>query len=185
MPSRTSSLASARHTRYPSYAHQHGQVVQSQYTGGLGRDAYGNVKMPTSSFPPVSTPTKAKNWALRRVQDKVLAGIRECYPTVHYFPKEKRYIQGSGFYSLISAMYLQMMWLLTASEEDIRRCRLPRCNKIISYEQPKQVVDPGLKKNDRSKGYRTRSDKEFCNDICRGKFHYHYVKKGKRPSEAS
>jgi hypothetical protein len=78
-------------------------------------------------------------------------------------------------------MYLQLMWLLTATGEEVRWCKRPECSRVVAYEQPEQRVAPaGFKKNDRSMGYRTRTDKEFCSDRCRGQYHYHHVKKGKR-----
>lgn len=101
--------------------------------------------------------------------------LEDCYPTMHYFPSEKRFGQGWGFHTLRAAMYLQMMWLMTASGEEVRWCKMPGCKKVITFEQPVQLVDSGLSKNDRSKGYRTRRDKEFCSDNCRAKFHYYYI----------
>jgi hypothetical protein len=119
---------------------------------------------------------EAKSWAVRVVYEVVREQIRECYPTV--IPVEGGFVQGWGFHSLISAMYLQLMWLLTATGEAVRWCKRPECTRVVAYEQPEQsMVIKGYKKNDRSKGYRTRSDKEFCSDRCRGLYHYHYVKK--------
>jgi hypothetical protein len=37
---------------------------------------------------------------------------------------------------------------------------------------------------DRSLGYRTRKDKEFCRDRCRALYHYHHVRKGKGQSSS-
>jgi hypothetical protein len=154
---------------------------------GCLRDPYDpNKPIPlTGLVAPRLKPDEAKKWALETVRDKVLAGIRECYPTLYYFPSERRYIQGWGFHSLVSAMYLQMMWLLTASEDQVRRCALPWCNKVIAYEQPEQPMDPGSKKNDRSKGYRTRRDKEYCDRDCKGKYHYHFRVKPRRQRNPS
>jgi hypothetical protein len=73
--------------------------------------------------------------------------------------------RGVGFTNLLGAMWLQMFWLLTAME--VRFCRYPECSNVIAYEQPEQTVAPGLKKNDRSKGYKTRVDKQYCEDLHR------------------
>lgn len=125
---------------------------------------------------------KAKVWAIRVMWEEVQEQIRECYPTV--LRAEGRFVQGWGFHSLISAMYLQMMWLLTATGEEIRWCSRPECSKVIAYEQPRQPVNPGFKKNDRSGGYKVRSDKIFCTPDCKGKYHYHYVKKPREQNSA-
>lgn len=84
---------------------------------------------------------------------------------------------GAGFTNLLGAMWLQMFWLITAA--DVRWCKYPRCSNIVVYEQPEQTVDPGLKKNDRSKGYKTRVDKEYCRDLCRLR-HWRMKKKQQR-----
>lgn len=121
----------------------------------------------------------AKRWALRMIWQEVQEQIRECHPVVHV--ADGRFMQGWGFHSLISAMYLQLMWLLTATGDEVRWCKRPECGKVIAYEQPEQAMAfSGLKKNDRSMGYRTRKDKEFCSNRCKGLYHYYHVKKGKR-----
>jgi hypothetical protein len=67
-----------------------------------------------------------------------------------------------------------MMWLVT-SKDAPRRCAGPGCNRIISYKQLQQSqmwsdqTSNPWKKNDRSRGYRTRKDKKFCSDTCRVK----------------
>lgn len=117
----------------------------------------------------------AKSWALRILWQEVEREVKECYPALH--PVEGSFVQGWSFHSLISAMYLQMMWLLTATGDEVRRCKRPECSRVVDYEQPEQPDTIGLKKNDRSKGYKTRTDKDFCGDRCRGRYHYHYRKK--------
>lgn len=77
-------------------------------------------------------------------------------------------------------MYLQMLWLLNAPGDQVRRCARPECDKVITFEQPEPLVDPGIRRNDRSKGYRTRRDKEFCSDNRRASYYCHYVKKAKK-----
>ena len=78
-----------------------------------------------------------------------------------------------------------MIWLLTATEQETRRCKQDECTKVVSYEQPEQTIAAtGLKKNDRSLGYRARKDKEFCRDRCRALYHYYHVRKGKSQSSS-
>lgn len=94
------------------------------------------------------------------------AVAEDCYPEL--YQEGDTFRNGYGFKTLHGAMYLQMMWLMTATGE-IRRCQGPGCNKIITFEQPEQrIEDLGLKKNARGR-YRTRKDKRFCSVNCRVK----------------
>jgi hypothetical protein len=98
----------------------------------------------------------------------------ECYP--HLFRhKDGAFKQGWGFKSLLGAMWLQMMWLMTTTEEDIRRCYW--CRRLIDFQHVEQPIedpglDPGLTKNARVK-YKPRKDKKFCDGRCRAKWNYH------------
>src|SRR5215212_2922229 len=106
-------------------------------------------------------------WGLReawRIVGNVLAG--HCYPELYRL--KDTFDRGWGFKSLLGAMYLQMMWLMTAAS-DSPRCKGPDCSKFITTEQLEQHADPGLKKK-----YRTRKDKEFCSNNCKNRWHYHY-----------
>jgi len=88
----------------------------------------------------------------------------ECYLQLvgaHDFAFEAAY----GFRSLLGAMYLQGYWLMTAKGGE-RRCKGPGCLRVITFDQPEQPSDP-WKKNDRSRGYRTRVDKVFCSSACK------------------
>jgi hypothetical protein len=51
------------------------------------------------------------------------------------------------------------------------RCRTPKCRKIISFEQPAQKPDPSVM-NDRSMGYKTRADTEYCDKRCANQHYY-------------
>lgn len=111
------------------------------------------------------------DWVTDSVQEVV---ARDCYPVIYW--EEGRFFQGWGFHSLLGAMYLQMMWLITATGE-VSRCEGPGCSRVIRFELPQQPLeDPGLKKNARGK-YKTRSDKRFCSTNCRVKWHYHNKKR--------
>ncbi len=114
--------------------------------------------------------------ALNVVWTQVNLQTMECYPALHL--GSEALVQGWDFYSLLGAMYLQMMWLMSANEDEVRRCRRPGCNRVITFHQPEQPKNPGLSKNVRGK-YKTRSDKVYCRDTCKGLDHY-YRKKARR-----
>jgi hypothetical protein len=71
----------------------------------------------------------------------------DCYPEL--YQEEDTFRSGYGFKSLLGAMYLQMMWLMTATSE-FRRCQRPGCNKIFTSG---------------------RKDKRFCTVNCRVQNH--------------
>lgn len=113
--------------------------------------------------------------ALNAVWAQVNLQVMECYPALH--PGSETFVQGWDFYSLLGAMYLQMMWLMSANEDEVRRCKRPGCNRVITFRQPEQQKDPGLRKNARKK-YKTRSDKVYCRNTCKG-LDYYYRKKAR------
>lgn len=61
-----------------------------------------------------------------------------------------------GFRDLLSAMYLQMYWILT-SEGELARCEY--CGRIMSLSRPRPDVA------------KRRNDRRFCNDACRQAAH--------------
>jgi hypothetical protein len=93
----------------------------------------------------------------------------ECYPMFYReFQRETErtvgFSQGWGFRSLLGAMYLQMMWLMTEGK-DVRSCKRPGCPNLITYD-------------------RSRKDKEFCTKNCKEKWRYHYVVKPNKQKQA-
>lgn len=80
-------------------------------------------------------------------------------------------VQGWGFKDLLGAMWLQMMWLVSADSG--RRCQRPGCNKAIAIERP----DPAkldykeFYREDKKwlvpRKYATRSDKIYCSNSCK------------------
>jgi hypothetical protein len=104
--------------------------------------------------------------------------VEKCYPELYW--TEHRYVGGWGFESLLGAMYLQMMQLITS--EEVRRCKGPDCRRIIAFEPGEPYMGPGLERNMRGK-YKTRKDKEFCSTNCRVKWRYHNVIKPGRQSK--
>jgi hypothetical protein len=106
-------------------------------------------------------------WGLRqawKIVGHVLAG--HCYPELYRL--KETFDRGWGFKSLLGAMYLQMMWLMTATDEP-PRCKGLNCNRFITIEQLDQHADASPRKK-----YRTRNDKEFCSNRCKNRWHYHY-----------
>jgi hypothetical protein len=128
--------------------------------------------MPEWSGYVARTPESLKNWALSIVKDSVQNKIAgRCYPRLYQGPDG--YAQGWGFNSLLGAMWLQMMWVITGPAKP-RRCL--KCRDIIAVEPPEQSTSPS--KNARGK-YKTRVDKKFCDSKngvkgkCKGDYHYH------------
>jgi len=74
-------------------------------------------------------------------------------------------------------MWLQMLWLLTAPEEDVRRCRW--CDRVIDFEHPEQPT-AGAQQNNRRSKRKIRKDKQYCNDRHKAAFDYHVRKKLRR-----
>lgn len=112
---------------------------------------------------PGRTVEERQEWALRQVGDMVGDHVAsECYPMFYReFRKDTErtegFAQGWGFRSLLGAMFLQMMWLMTEGS-GVRSCKGPGCPNIITYD-------------------RSRKDKEFCGKNCKEKWRYHYVVK--------
>ena len=137
----------------------------------------------TSASAHKMTPDDAKRWALRVIWDTVQFKVQDCFPML--MPAEERFEQGWGFHTLLAAMYLQMMWLLTTTGDEIHWCNRPECTRLITYEQPEQPEDPSMRKNDRSIGYQTRRDKVFCSERCRALHYYHYAREHKHHDKGS
>jgi hypothetical protein len=113
-----------------------------------------------------------RTWALeeagKRVQEKL---VTECRPQL-YLQKDGSFAMSYDFSSLLGAMYLQMAFLMGPSSGK-RYCKGPNCNRVITFDTPEHpIAAAGLKKNDRSSGYRTRIDKEFCSRACISRWHY-------------
>lgn len=93
-----------------------------------------------------------REYALGRVGDVVGRIVKEeCYPLLwRQVNKTRSKTQGFtydfGFHSLLGAMYLQMMLLLTDAN-NVRQCQRPGCQRIIPPHD--------------------RSDKKTCSDACR------------------
>jgi hypothetical protein len=125
---------------------------------------------PSSGSMPPASPDEAKTWALVWVKEATLSRIRGyVYPQL--YEADQGFVQGMRFESLLDAMWLEMLWLLTAGN-NVRRCAYFGCRKVITFERPDQLEKPGTNKNSRRK-YRPRVDKEHCNHKCVANASYH------------
>src|SRR5215211_3240959 len=107
-----------------------------------------------------------KEWALSEVAMWVQRRlIGECFPRL-YGLKDYSFVHSpSGFGSLGGAMWLQMMYLLTATGK-IKRCGGPACDKVIYFDSSGPPDDPKI----RGRAVRgTYKNKVFCSDNCRVK----------------
>jgi hypothetical protein len=126
----------------------------------------------SGSMPPAS-PEESKTWAEEWVVNAMLSRTRGyVYPQP--YRADRGFVQGMRFESLLDAIWLQMLWLLTAGN-NVRKCRYFDCDKVITFkasDQQTKLEDPGMRKSGRRK-YKPRVDKEFCSLNCKSKNHYH------------
>jgi hypothetical protein len=130
------------------------------------------------------TAKEKREWALQEVTKTVSKRVKsQCYPQLYRVVNTEvgqtvGFEQGWGFHSLLGAMYLQMMWLLTEGG-DSPRCKGPKCNRIIRIGKYKpgdrQLAEESRHKGGRPRRYMTRIDKEFCSRNCKEKYRYHNV----------
>jgi hypothetical protein len=107
----------------------------------------------------MSTPAQAQEFALGVVATQTQGRVAgNAYPVL--YGEVGRFVQGWSFTNLLGAMWLQMFWLLTASEAP-RRCR--ECGEIIPPEPPN--LPPGTKKRGRKK-------EKFCDKTCDNRYRY-------------
>ncbi len=117
------------------------------------------------------SPEHARRTALddvSRTVETMLEG--RCYPTLRR--RKDGIVQGWGFESLLGAMWLQMMWLVSADGE-VRRCKRGLCNRVVTIEMP----DPDeLTYKSTYRGekewliptkHKTHKNKQYCSDSCK------------------
>ena len=142
-----------------------------------GRDTirrFREVVEPSSGRTPSSS-KDPKDWALKWVRNAALSRVRgDIYPCT-YETDARGFEPGTRFESLLGAMWLQMMWLLT-SGNNVRRCSF--CGKVITFETPKQPENSGTGKP-ASRKYKTRVDKEYCKHQCVANASYHRRKRAR------
>lgn len=129
-----------------------------------------------------STPAMAAAWAKDQALSNVnrVLGQHSCLQ-LYTRSADDRGIEGYDFRSLLGAMYLQAMWLFEADNPG--RCRNPECRKILAFEQPERKPDPNVV-NDRSMGYRPRSDREYCDNDKKCANRHYYLRVTKPLREA-
>jgi hypothetical protein len=142
---------------------------------------YWRATAPSSGSMPPASEEEAKTWALEWVKEATLSRIRGyVYPQP--YRTDQGFVQGMRFESLLDAIWLQMLWLLTAGNK-VRKCEFRYCDKVITFKNPDQYEDPGTNKNARRK-YRTRVDKYYCDHLCVAKESYHRNKDKKKRATA-
>jgi hypothetical protein len=126
------------------------------------------------------TAESKKAWALEEAATIVQRRLAtECHPQLYELPGSSGFTSAPDFGSLLGAMHLQMMFLMTATGE-VRRCRAPGCSKVITFEQPDEHPEQQLRRLEqgRRKKYKTRIDKEFCGKACYMRWRYWDKKRG-------
>jgi len=106
----------------------------------------------------------------------------EVYP-VRYPRKGGGYVRGEAFRSLLGALYVQFDRLLDTREDDRHRCRWWKCDRIIDFNPPEDLPDQWRFKNGRRKGYKKRTDAEFCSKKHANEPYYATVTKPKREAK--
>jgi len=101
----------------------------------------------------------ARAWALSVVQETVNRKVAgRCHPTLHGGPGS--YEQGWAFNSLLGAMWLQMLFRLTGQTQVCLWC-----GTVLAFGEETQEGHSSSRK--------PRSDRAFCNELCRSKWNYH------------
>lgn len=124
-------------------------------------------------------PESVKGWALDEVAATVQERLTaECYPQLYGLPGGNGFDSAPDFKSLLGAMYLQMMFLMTATGE-VRRCKAPGCNRVITFESAEEPTRQALERlsEGRRKKYKIRVDKQYCSQRCKVRWHYYNKKR--------
>jgi len=100
-----------------------------------------------------------------------------CYPMFSVYTNNRlatgRFALSWGFRGLIGAIWLHIAWLLEAEGENVTRCKLPGCLRVIHFEPGEPAIDPDPRRKNVRGRYKTRSDREFCKGRgCKQKYHY-------------
>ncbi len=81
------------------------------------------------------TPNELEEEALSEVWRRVRGYLESGSYLMVYELEDGSFGEGPGFHSLLTAMWIQMWWLLKAGD-NLKRCINPDCPAIIDYEQP-------------------------------------------------
>jgi hypothetical protein len=96
----------------------------------------------------------------------------ECHPQLYALPLSGGFAHAPDFKSLLGAMHLQMMFLMTSTGK-IRRCKAPGCNRTITFDHPEEPPGQRLERlaQGRRKKHKTRIDKVYCGQACKVRAH--------------
>jgi hypothetical protein len=141
-----------------------------------------------------ATAMEKREHALEEVTNTVAQRVKNhCYPKLYRrvnlaANRTLRFEEGWGFHSLLGAMYLQMMWLMTRGG-DTPRCKMPGCNNFVRlgrYQKEDAALMVAYERRGvgRPPRYKTRRDKEFCSRNCKEKWRYHNVVKPRNRQRA-
>jgi hypothetical protein len=114
----------------------------------------------------VNNPVGLRNVSLDWVAGTVRWMVaEECYPEL--YQEGDTFRQGFGFKTLLGAMYLQMMWLMTAKGKG-RYCQAPGCSNIFAIDPPEESFEERRKRREqgRRKKRSTYSNKIYCSQKC-------------------
>lgn len=124
-----------------------------------------------------ATPEMLQERALIAVASRIAEYTsRYCYQTPYMLSGER--MIGYDFVNLLGAMWWQMLWLW--GEDEPRRCRNPKCRKVITMPEPELKLSGGPRK--------VRADRQFCIDsdgkeYCKNRYVYLTRTKPRRQRE--
>jgi len=121
----------------------------------------------------LETPDVARTKALFLTEDLVANVLRShAYPDLR--SNSRGFVSAWGFHSLLGAMFLQMMWLMTGADTDAKRCAGPGCPRVIDLAGPPLEAGGGIisaEKNSRGVEYnprrKQRRDTKYCSPACK------------------
>jgi len=123
------------------------------------------------------TPEQLADDALLKAWEIVQKHLEsECYPRLYRRKDDGTFVAGWGFWSLLGALYLQMMHLMTDEEQAPRRCLW--CRRYI-VDRPHRPPPLNAPKGTRGR-YKTRADRLYCDNEDECKNAYNYDKRKKR-----
>jgi hypothetical protein len=121
----------------------------------------------------LETSEAARNTALFLTEDLVANVLRShAYPELRSTPEG--FVSAWGFHSLLGAMFLQMMWLITGATSGVKRCAGPGCPRVIDLAAPRLESEGRMlsaEKDSRGMEYaprrKQRRDTKYCSLACK------------------
>jgi hypothetical protein len=92
---------------------------------------------------------------------------RWCFPRLNRDKETGGWERAYGFSSLLGALWLQMFFLMTTRQDDVRRCAW--CNGPVSSPVPDETPEERIARPSAGirKPHKTNSNKKTCSDACR------------------